>query len=50
VTPGQTLCSMTLMARVANNVFNDMSMLGLVAYHTALGQQYDAVLSSHLAL
>jgi hypothetical protein len=47
---GKILCSKALMARVANDVFNDVDMPDLIAYHAALSQQYDIVLYSRLAL
>jgi hypothetical protein len=35
---------------VVNDVFNGVGTSSLIAYHVALGQQYDTVLSSHVAL
>jgi hypothetical protein len=35
---------------VANDVLNDVDTSGLVAWHAALGQQCDVVLSSRLTL
>jgi hypothetical protein len=47
---GRILCSRTLMARVANNIFNNVDMPDLMAYHATLSQQCDVVLYNRLTL
>jgi hypothetical protein len=44
---GQTLCYRAQRLGVANNVFNDIGMSGLVTYHLALDQWYDMMLLRH---
>jgi hypothetical protein len=44
---GQTVCCRSPRQGVANDVFNDVGMPGLVAYHPALGQWYGVVLLHH---
>jgi hypothetical protein len=44
---GQTLCCRPQRLGVINNVFNDVSMPDLVAYHPVLGQWYDVVPLHH---
>jgi hypothetical protein len=44
---GQTLCCRAQQLGVANDVFNDVGMHGLVACHPALGQLYDVVPLRH---
>jgi hypothetical protein len=44
---GQTLCYRAQRIGVANDVFNDIGMSGLVTYHLALDQWYGMMLLRH---